>query len=35
VTNRIGIISGRLDGHSSTLGCDYSGRFAVVNPLVP
>ncbi|MEP6941842.1 MAG: hypothetical protein ABI981_02835 [Betaproteobacteria bacterium] len=35
VTNRIGIISGRLSGQSTTLGCAYSGRFAVVNPLVP
>ena len=35
VTNRIGIISGRLSGQSATLGCVYSGRFAVVNPLVP
>ena len=35
VTNRIGIISGRLSGQSATLGCAYSGRFAVVNPLVP
>jgi len=35
VTNRIGIISGRLSGQSATLGCTYSGRFAVVNPSVP
>jgi hypothetical protein len=35
VTNRIGIISGRLSGQSSTLGCAYSGRFAVVDPSVP
>ena len=35
VTNRIGIISGRLSGQSATLACVYSGRFAVVNPLVP
>jgi len=35
VTNRIGMISGRLSGQSTSLGCVYSGRFSVLNPLVP
>jgi hypothetical protein len=35
VTNRIGMISGRLSGQSTNLGCAYSGRFSVINPLVP
>jgi hypothetical protein len=35
VTNRIGMISGRLSGQSTSLGCMYSGRFSVLNPLVP
>jgi hypothetical protein len=35
VTNRIGMISGRLSGQSTSLGCVYSGRFSVLDPLVP
>ena len=35
VTNRIGMISGRLSGQSTNRGCVYSGRFSVINPLVP
>jgi hypothetical protein len=35
LTNRIGMISGRLSGQSTNLGCVYSGRFSVINPLVP
>src|SRR5450755_3346126 len=35
LTNRIGMISGRISGQSTNIGCAYSGRFSVINPLVP
>jgi hypothetical protein len=35
ITNRIGMISGRLSGQSTNAGCAYTGRFTVINPLVP
>jgi hypothetical protein len=35
LTNRIGIISGRISGASSNIGCSYSGRFTVLNPTTP
>lgn len=35
VTNRIGILSGRLSGASTVTACNYSGRWAGVNPNVP
>jgi hypothetical protein len=35
LTNRIGIMSGRLSGQSTTFGCNYSGRFSGVDPNFP
>jgi hypothetical protein len=35
LTNRIGMISGRLSGASSNIGCSYTGRFTVLNPSTP
>jgi hypothetical protein len=35
MTNRIGMLSGRIQGTSTTYGCAYSGRFTGINPNVP
>jgi hypothetical protein len=35
MTNRIGMLSGRIQGTSTTLGCAYSGRFTGLDPSVP
>jgi len=32
LTNRVGMISGRFQGHSANTGCDRRGRFAGLNP---
>ncbi len=35
LTNRIGMLSGRLTGSSSNAGCNYTGRFTGLDPSVP
>ena len=35
MTNRIGMLSGRLAGQSDTAGCAYTGRFTGIDPSVP
>jgi hypothetical protein len=35
MTNRIGMLSGRLQGTSTTFGCAYTGRFTGLNPNSP
>jgi len=35
MTNRVGMMNGRINGTSATLGCSYSGRFTGLNPDVP
>ena len=35
MTNRIGMLSGRLDGQSSNVGCRYTGRFTGLDPNKP
>ena len=35
LTNRVGMMSGRLTGQSTPFGCSYSGRFSGVDPNVP
>jgi len=35
MTNRIGMLSGRISGSSTTYGCTYSGRFTGLNPDIP
>jgi hypothetical protein len=35
MTNRMGMISGRLSGQSTNLGCEYSGYFSGVDPTLP
>ena len=35
LTNRIGIMSGRMSGQSTTFGCTYTGRFSGVDPNFP
>jgi hypothetical protein len=35
MTNRIGMLSGRLEGQSSNIGCHYTGRFAGLDPSKP
>jgi hypothetical protein len=35
MTNRIGMLSGRLQGTSNTVGCSYTGRFTGINPSIP
>jgi hypothetical protein len=35
MTNRIGMLSGRIQGTSTTLGCTYTGRFTGLNPDTP
>jgi len=32
MTNRVGMISGRLSGHSTNIGCQYTGRFTGLDP---
>jgi hypothetical protein len=35
MTNRVGMVSGRLRGSSSNIGCQYTGRFTGLDPNVP
>lgn len=35
MTNRVGMLSGRLSGQSTALGCVLTGRFNGLNPAVP
>jgi hypothetical protein len=35
LTNRVGMMSGRISGQSTTLGCTYSGRLSGVDPNFP
>jgi hypothetical protein len=35
MTNRRGMVSGRLTGKSSNAGCSYAGRFTGLNPYIP
>lgn len=35
LTNRVGMMSGRMTGQSTAFGCSYSGRFSGVDPNVP
>ena len=35
MTNRVGMLSGRLNGQSTNIGCQYSGRFTGLDPSKP
>ena len=35
MTNRVGMLSGRMQGASTNIGCSYTGRFTGLNPSVP
>jgi hypothetical protein len=35
MTNRVGMLSGRVTGRSTNIGCSYTGRFTGINPSVP
>jgi hypothetical protein len=35
MTNRVGMVSGRISGRSSKIGCNYTGRFTGLDPSRP
>ena len=35
MTNRVGMLSGRLEGPSTNIGCHYTGRFTGLDPSKP
>lgn len=35
MTNRVGMVSGRISGQSSKIGCNYTGRFTGLDPSHP